>query len=167
MNETYINGLPSIPFPPKNGENGEKGENVLFIYDPSSGITPSENDMALISKNGVTSMNIYDASNNSTALYKFEFTNKPNYTLTYDSSKGIIVKIIDADIEKIVSIMAYKTREPSTEVNPSNLFTYNTELESYVFNACTMNSEYAIYLYYKGKPYKITKYFLGTIYINK
>lgn len=156
MNEAYINGLPSIPFPPENGKKGENGENVLFIYEPSSGITPSENDMALIANNGVTSMNIYDASNNVTTLYKFEFTNKPNYNVQIEkgNDSSIYVTLTNIDNDKIFAIYACHSEAKE------NLKCENGKC---ILTSYSSNTTYAFYLYYKEKPYKIAKYLLRAI----
>lgn len=161
MENVYINGLPSIAFPPQNGEKGKNGNNFVYYKLDSS---LNDNDILLNAQNGISEIDIIE-NGEPTQLYQINFSNKPNYNCVIDSSKNItdttiLVELSNIDKSKILSICAYKKEEISSEYN--NYFTFDTSTNTYQYKA-TENITYAVYMYYKEKPYKINKYLLGTI----
>lgn len=157
MDNVYINGLPTIAFPPQEGETGEQGNNFVYY---TSDVSLKDNDILLNSKNGISEINIIE-NGCPTQLYQINFSNKPNYSCTLDTSNNVInAKIDNININKILCICAYYNGEKSSEYN--NKFSLDTSTNIYKY-AYSNGKTYAIYMHYKEKPYKINKYLLGTI----
>lgn len=159
MDNIYINGLPTIAFPPQEGETGEQGNNFVYY---NSDVSLNDNDILLNSKNGISEINIIE-DGVSTQLYQINFSSKPNYSCTLDVSNYVInAKIDNIDINKILCICAYYNGQKSSEYN--NKFTLDTSTNIYEYKCAESDKgkTYAIYMHYKEKPYKINKYLLGT-----
>lgn len=160
MDNIYINGLPTIAFPPQEGETGEQGNN--FVYYKSD-VSLNDNDILLNSKNGISEINIIE-DGVSTQLYQINFSNKPNYSCTLDASNYVINANIDnIDINKILCLCAYHNGEKSSEYNNKFSLDTSTNIYKYAYTKDDKGKTYAIYMHYKEKPYKINKYLLGTI----